>query len=521
MKSLLPFFLALLTLGYANAQAPAIQWSKTYGGIGFEEAHAILQTTDGGYIVAGTTNLNSGDVTDNHSISVTDFWVVKLSATGAIQWKKCYGGSADDKANCIQQTTDGGYVIAGSSVSTDGDVTGVHINPFNALWGDYWVLKIDSLGTIQWQKTIGGTSTDEAQSIVQTIDGGYIVVGNSYAQFSYDGDFVNGATTVKLSATGAIEWTTYAGDNNYSVKQTLDGGYVIGGYLGGKFYIGKLNSLGTVEWQKFYGGTSFGDFAYSVIQTTDGGYMVAGGIHSSDGDVIGYHGGTTDAWLLKLDSSGDLQWQKTLGGSYDEQANCVIQTPDGGYIIAGETNSNDGDVSGFHGVGGDTGGGGVPRTDYWIVKVNSTGVVQWQKTMGANYIDKATSIIRTSDGGYAVAGHVALQVVNNGDVTNFHLNASVPNGSGYDYWIVKLAPEVLSVASNSNDLVTVYPNPTSNTIHINGLTATTCNLTIINELGSTIATYDNTLLRDIDISSLAKGMYFLKVDTTCFKIIKE
>lgn len=521
MKHFTLFFLTLISLTYVNAQAPAIQWSKTYGGSGFEEAQAILQTIDGGYIVAGYTNLNSGDVTDNHSNSVTDFWVVKLSATGTIQWKNCYGGTADDRAYCIQQTTDGGYVIAGSSVSTDGDVTGVHINQFNVLWGDYWVIKISSTGSLQWQKTIGGTSLDVAQSIIQTTDGGYIVVGESYAEFSYDGDFVNGATIVKLTSTGTIEWVTYGGNYNYDVKQTPDGGYVVAGYLGGKFYILKLNSLGATEWQKFYGGSSSSDFAYSIVLTTDGGYMVAGCIRSSDGDVTGYHGGATDAWLLKLDSSGDLQWQKTLGGSYDDQANCVLQTADGGYIMAGQTNSNDGDVNGLHGVVGAT-SCCEPITDYWVVKITNAGMIQWQKTMGANYIDKATSIIKTTDGGYAIAGHVALQVVNNGDVTGFHLNTSIPNASGFDYWVVKLAPEILSVSNNlNNNLITVYPNPTSNLIHISGLTTTECNIKIINELGNTVANYYNTTNRDLDISNLTEGIYFLSIENSYFKIIKK
>lgn len=519
MKQYLLLFFAFTSLSSLYAQAPAIQWAKTFGGIGFDKANSIVQTTDGGYIVAGSANYNGGDVNGLHGVN--DFWVVKISATGSMQWQKCYGGSLDDFAYCIQQTTDGGYIVAGSSVSTDGDVTGVHPSPGNPLWGDYWVIKLDSLGTLQWQKTIGGSSTDVARSIIQTSDGGYIVVGESYPQFAWDGDFVNAATTVKLSSTGAIEWTVYAGTYNYSVKQTTDGGYIICGLLGGKFSVVKLDSMGVSQWQKLYGGTSGNDVANSVIQTSDGGYMVAGYAWSADGDVIGSHGGASDGWLLKLDSSGDLQWQKTLGGSYDDEAYSIQQTADNGYIIAGLTNSNDGDAGGLHGIPGDHGNSG-PISDYWVVKTNSTGTIQWQKTMGGNYIDRATTIIKTLDGGYAVAGHTALQVVNSGDVTGFHLNTSIPNASGYDYWIVKLAPEILSLPNNnSNNLITVYPNPASNSIHIDGLTNATHTIKLINELGITVANYSNTTNRDIDVSNLPEGIYFLSVENNYFKIIKK
>ncbi len=521
MKQILLLFLALIALTYANAQAPAIQWSKTYGGIGFEEAESILQTTDGGFIIAGHTNLNSGDVTDNHATNTDDFWVVKTSATGAIQWKKCYGGTADDKAYSILQTADGNYIVAGSSVSTNGDVTGVHINPYNALWGDYWIIKIDSSGTLLWQKTIGGTSLDVARKIIQTSDGGFIVVGEGYAQNAWDGDFTYGDNIVKLSSTGDIQWVTYGGTYNYDIKQTPDGGYIAVGFLGGKFGITKFNSLGTIEWQKIYGSSSYYDFAYGVELTDDGGYIVAGDVTGSDGDVTGYHGGTADAWVIKLNNTGDLLWQKTLGGSYYDKANCLLKTADGGYIIAGETNSNDGDVSGLHGIAGDTGGAGAPNTDYWVVKLNSNGAVQWQKTMGGHYIDKASCIIKTNDGGYAVGGYVALQMVNSGDVTGFHLNTQIPNASGFDYWLVKLAPENLSVTNTNTNAIALYPNPTTDLIHLSGLAPEACDIKICNELGNTVASYTNTTNRTFDISNLSTGVYFLSVANNYFKIIKK
>jgi hypothetical protein len=418
-----------------KAQAPAIQWEKTFGSIYDEQATCTQQTTDGGYIVAGYANRTSDDVTGNHG--GYDFWVVKLSVTGTLQWQQCYGGSSDDMAYCIQQTADGGYIVSGSTVSTDGQVTGLHPSPGNPLWGDYWIIKIDNNGALQWQRTLGGTGFDEAHSIVQTTDGGYIVSGVTN---SGDGDFVNGGNIVKLSSTGAIQWNSYQGGSfNYSVKQTTDGGYIVAGTILNQFSVLKLDSSGAHQWWKFYGGSGY-DQANSAMQTTDGGYILAGYTQSADGDVTGFNGGISDGWIIKLDSAGNLQWQKTVGGSFEDEANSIKQTAEGGYIVAGVTNSNDKDVSGLHGVAGGTYANGA-TTDYWVVKISNTGTIEWQKPMGSSYVDVATSIEPTTDGGYIVAGSTANNIVNDGDVTGFHLNISLPNASGFDYWIVKLAPD--------------------------------------------------------------------------------
>ena len=263
------------------AQAPAIEWQKSIGGSTVEEAKSIEQTTDGGYIVAGYTTSNNGDVTGNHGNS--DYWVVKLSATGTIQWQKTLGGTADDYAQSIQQATDGGYIIAGYTNSNNGNVTGNHGNY------DYWVVKLSAVGTIEWQKTLGGTQNEYAYSIQQTRDGGYIVAG--YAA-SIDGD-----------VTG------------------VQGGF--------DYWVVKLNSTGTIEWQKTAGGSS-ADIAFSIRETSDGGYIIVGVTLSNDGDVSGYHGGFGyDSWIVKLSGTGNIQWAKTLGGTNDDIIWSIKQTADG------------------------------------------------------------------------------------------------------------------------------------------------------------------------------------------------
>ncbi|MCX5886174.1 MAG: BACON domain-containing carbohydrate-binding protein [Proteobacteria bacterium] len=303
----------------------ATEWAKTYGGSGADFASPIQQTTDGGYIVAGGTS--------SFSVfgALTDFWVVKLDSNGNITWQKTYGGSDADFASSIQQTTDGGYIVAGYTKS------------FGAGNYDAWVVKLDSNGNVTWQKTYGGSDADDASSIQQTTDGGYIVA--------------------VYSSTTAV----------------------------GLFWIVKLDSSGNVVWQKTYGGSD-ADFASSIQQTTDGGYIVAGETHS-------FGAGSYDAWVLKLDSNGNINWQKTYWGSDSDSASSIRQTADGGYIVAGSTTDY----------------------DFWVLKLDSNGNITWQKTCGGSDFEEASSIQQTTDGGYIVGG----------TTTSF--------GAGfYDAWILKL-----------------------------------------------------------------------------------
>ena len=297
-----------------------------------------------------------------------DFWVVKIDCVGNIQWQKCLGGSGYDEANSIRQTADGGYIVAGITNSSDGNVSGNHGSE------DFWVVKIDSVGNIQWQKCLGGSSYDEANSIRQTADGGYIVAG-----------------------------ITNSSDGNVS-----------GNHGHEDFWVVKIDNVGNIEWQKCLGGSSY-DLAFSVQQTIDEGYIIAGITNSNDGNVSGNHG-HEDFWVVKIDNVGDIQWQKCLGGSNNDDAISIQQTPDKGYIVAGLTYSNDGDVSGNHG-----------DADSWLVKIDSTGNIQWQKCLGGSGYDDSWSAKHTAGRGYIAAG---LTFSNDGDVNGNH-------GNG-DVWVVKI-----------------------------------------------------------------------------------
>ena len=422
------------------------EWQKCFGGSYNDFAAGIEQTKDGGYVVTGCSYSDDGDVSGNHGLN--DYWILKLNNAGDIQWQKCLGGSGSDNAASITQTTDGGYVIAGYSYSDDGDVSGHH-GIFN--YADYWVVKLDEAGNMKWQKSIGGSNHDIANSVQQTPDGGCIVAGYTA---SNNGD-VSGnhgfddCWLVKLSNTGAIQWQKCFGGSNadqaYSIQQAADKGYIVAGtslstdgdvrgnHGGYDYWVIKLNMKGSVEWQKCLGGSGR-DEAHDIQQTKDGGYIIAGYSGSADGDVSGNHG-YYDYWIVKLNTAGNLQWQKCLGGNSQDAAQSIQQTPDGGYAVAGYTYSkNNGDVRGNHGF-----------DDYWIVKLNSGGNLAPQQYASFSSYRSPFSITISPNPvqsilhikGLSSNTNYELRIINeNGAVT---MQSSAKNISSYNMDVSKLA----------------------------------------------------------------------------------
>jgi len=452
--------LTIITLFFANlcfAQS-TIEWQRCLGGSSYDVAHSIQQTSDGGYIIAGVSESNDGDISGNNGWY--DYWVVKLDSSNGIEWQSSLGGSSGDYANCIQQTFDDGYIVSGYSASDDGDVIGNH----GGL--DYWIVKLNSFGEIEWQNSLGGSLDDYAYSIEQTGDGGYIVAGESA---SNDGDIIGNRGgidywIVKLDSSGSILWQRSLGgsldDVAESIQQTSDDGFIVAGktasYDGdvsgnhgnGDYWVVKLDSSGSLEWQRSLGGSSY-DWAYSIEQTGDNGYIVAGRSYSNDGDVGEHHGtpgDCADYWVAKLDSSGSIEWQHSFGGIHDDLAYSIQQTADNGYIVAGYSLSNDGDISGNHG-----------EYDSWILKLSSSGSLEWQRPLGGSEGDFAYYIQQTSDDGFIMAG---FSRSNDGDVSGNH---------GYeDYWVVKLSADdgIKENILPTNFTLNVSPNPFNSSCRI-------------------------------------------------------
>ncbi len=487
-----------------------IQWQKCIGGSFGETLLSFQQTSDGGYIAAGLTRSNDGDVSGNHG-GYADAWVVKMSGLGVIEWQKCLGGSSEDQAYSIEQTFDGGFILAGWTASIDGDVVGIN--------GSYdgWVVKLDSLGFIEWQKCLGGSDDDQSYYIKQTSDSGFIVTGRVS---SLDGDVIgnHGADdgwVVKLSSLGVIQWQKCLGgsDNDYvySIQQLSNGGYILAGrtlsvdgdvtsnYGGDDCWVINLSDLGVIQWQNSYGGSG-NEVVNSIQPTSDGGYIFVGPTGSNDVDVIGNHGGYYDALVIKLDHLGAIEWQKCFGGSGVEYAYSIQQTSDNGYIIAGSSTSNDGDVSGLHGF----------YDDVWVIKLSDIGTIQWQKCLGGGSIEFAYSIQVTSDGGYAFVGRTNSF---DGDITSNH--------GGTDGWIVKLYQVIgideLSTLSNFN----VYPMPSDDELNIEYSFSEAADVTLElrNILGETLIRL--VFLKNqvglnftkLPISNLYNGIYFLNIST--------
>ncbi|MFX1253158.1 MAG: hypothetical protein ACFFCZ_16240 [Promethearchaeota archaeon] len=391
---------------FTLAQAPT--WAQNYGGGEDDIARTLIQTTDGGYALAGWTG--------SYGAGYSDFWLVKTDSNGRMQWNRTYGGAEDDSAQALIQTTDGGYALAGETYS------------YGAGYSDFWLVKTDSNGRMQWNRTYGGEDYDFASDLIQTADGGYALAGLTIYDVG-QADF----WLVKTDSHGIMQWNRTYGREEFNAAsaliQTADGGYALAGETTSNgtmpnSWLVKTDNNGRMQWNRTYGGEKR-DAASALIQTPDGGYTLAGETYS-------YGAGSSDFWLVKTDSDGITQWIRTYGGAEDDSAQALIQTTDGGYALAGTTES--------YGAGSD---------DCWLVKTDNNGRMQWNQTYGGEDYDSAYALIQTPDGNYVLAG------------------ATTSYGAGYyDSWLVKMEEIIFPITSTGTEEI-IFPITSTGTEEIN------------------------------------------------------
>jgi len=383
--------LSISTSLFAQQLPPDLLWHNTYGGPMGECCYSIQQTADGGYILAG-------DVQNSESpYSYWDFFMVKADENGDSLWSRQFGGDYDDECRAVVETSDGGYVVAGRTLS------------FDIGGGDFWLIKTDENGNRLWSRTYGGTSTDFCESVQQTADGGYILAGWTYSFGAGNADFM----VLKTDEYGDSLWCSIWGGPNADVpkhvQQTSDGGYVVAGYttsfgIGSEnFRLLKMDQNGDSLWSRTYSGL-YDDYCESALQTSDGGYVLAGRTES-------FGAGDYDCWIVKTDENGDSLWSRTFGGLDYDCCKSVIETSDSRYILAGWTSSF-----------------GAGSKDFWLIKVDSDGDSLWSQTYGSNSDERCYSVHQTSDRGFILGGR------------------ATPYGSNYcDFSLIKTNPDIIAI----------------------------------------------------------------------------
>ena len=454
-------------------------FAKTFGGTDDDCAYSISQTTDGGYVVAGYTySFGAGNC---------DFLVLKLDPDGSIEWARTFGGWTVDWAYSIAQTSDGGYAVVGGTYS------------FGAGLDDFLVLKLDPDGSIEWARTFGGKSGEcdynYTCSIIQTNDAGYAVAGLTHSFGAGQDDFL----VFKLDTDGSLAWArTFGGTDDdcaYSISQTTDGGYVVAGSTESfgvgstNFLILKLDPSGNLSWAKTFGGVSRHE-ARSIIQTSDSGYAVTGWIY-------GFGAGSSDFLVLKLDPDGSIEWARTFGGTGWDESVSVIQTVDGGYAVTGLTHSFS-----------------VGWGDFLVLKLDPDGSLEWAKTFGGTSYDYVYSIIQTTDGGYAVAGRTRSFGTGLDDLLVLKLGAD----GDYSGCVQPCLPMVTSPNPSISSPSPTQTSP-SLSISIPNLTITTPNLTMTDVCPPAVGEADIPGPRPgITCSPISGGAFFLSPGEMFLKV---
>ena len=382
----------------------------TLGGTKNESGQSVVNTPDGGYAVLGYTQSMDLDVFNKTNNSY-DYWLIKFDEFGNQEWQKVYGGSDDDRGREIIVTNDGGYAIIGSSKSQDGDVSS------NSGFNDFWVLKISNSGNIIWERSFGYSGSDNGFSIIQTHDNGYLISGVIDVTSS-DGQGNNRLSlnrhaggdywVIKINSAGILQWSRYFGgtftDTSYALSETQTGNFIIVGSSDSDdidinnnkgtydFWVLKISSSGDLIWEKSFGGSEI-DEARDITITENGDFLIVGDSRSFDTDVL-YNNGAADIWIIKINSDGELIWERTYGGTSFDGVQSIQKTMNNDYIVAGNSRSSDINLENNNG-----------QNDAWFFKIDSQGVLKWQNSVGGSDIDLLMDIAELENGTIIAVGN--------------------------------------------------------------------------------------------------------------------
>jgi hypothetical protein len=451
------------------SQSYLVNWQSCFGGSEFDYATDMVEFNNHFYIL-GNTFSNDGDISFLHGEN--DFWLVCTDSQGNMSWERTYGGSDSEGSHRILSTGEGYFYLLGAAFSSDGDITN---DPYLDS-GDYWVVKIDSLGNIIWDKIVGGNAGETLWSAALTSDGGVVIIGQAYSD---DGDvsisFGMGDTwVVKINSEGELEWDFTIGTNwidvGQAIIQTSDGGYLVGGSSmlgeGGNItcesyssmadaILTKLDADRNIEWQRCYGGSEH-DGIISLIELEDG-YIFGAYTSSNDGDVSGWHSGYNhlgnpqpDMWIVKIDFSGNIIWQNALGGSRGEMGKNIFLSNNNEITAVISTQSNNGDVSGNHSLS-------EYDHDIWLIKLSADGELLSQHCFGGagNEIVEF-GVYQKSDYNYIIAAQT--------DYGPSYDVGCTPHGGNWndrDFWVFEVNDTTVSLPEQPPQVyeLTTYPNP--------------------------------------------------------------
>lgn len=501
MKTLNILILLVLTSHQISIAQTEIDWQFNFGGTQHDAAYSILENEDGSIISGGQISSNDIDG-DSTATNLNDLFLIKTDQFGNLIWKKFYDkGYGDEYFGSIKPSADGGYIVGGTAL-VEKEYDGEIVSSF-----DFWILKLDNEGNIEWERNLGGSDNDWINDIIETATGNIIAVGG---RRSIDGDVTEqldllAGWVVMLTNEGEIIWDKSfgAGINDYftSISPCNTAGYIIAGQQivqesdgnHSNSFVIKIEENGDLMWNKTFKMDS--DEAFPQIHVNpDNSIILASSFETVTIDLSLPAYLTDDFWVIKLSPEGEALWEKKYGTEKNDVLKSIYKTEDDGFILGGTT----GDITG-------PGIDNLPNVNLFLIKIKATGEFEWIQTFGGSSVDILTDIIQTSDGAsYLIS---AYTFSNDGDIALNH--------GGYDAWIIKLIQETSHTNNIYSSHIEIFPNPSSHQIEIRKDQSTVQGEYSIIFLDGLIVKKGQVSIdaSSVFIGDLKSGIYYLKLET--------